>query len=187
MFELEYLKYTEIISGKTSDVNLLISSPSLYENLKKEAFLIYDKIPNKETWIKAEIISLIDKNIVIPLNFNKDFKKYYLESLLRFDLIDEYLKNKNLIFDVTVDLNKIFDKFLCEKKVSKVLHVLFIMITNSIANESTFHFVEKLLDFYTSNKDYEDKTLIYEIETFLEENYSEMKVNYIREKYPLIF
>ena len=185
MFESNYLKYQEILSGNCKDINDIMNSYSLYDDLKKEANYIYDKIENKEAWIKSEILSLIDKNVLIPLNFNNEFKKIYLTSFLKFDLINDYLKDENLIFDITSELSIVFNKYLENKKLYEVLHILFIMVTNSINSTKTFEFIEKLLIIYTKS-DFEDKTLIYGIIDFVENKYSFDKMGYIKKNFPSI-
>ncbi|KMQ67739.1 hypothetical protein ACM39_12945 [Chryseobacterium sp. FH2] len=187
MFESNYIQYQKILSGECTDINLIMNSHSIYDILKKEAISIYDTVQDKDKWLKSEILSLIDNKIYIPLNFNLEFKNIYLNSFLRFDLINEYLKNKNLEFDITSDLNLVVEKSSENGKLYKVLHILFIMITNSITDESTFAFIEKLLYIYNKNNSFEDKTLIYDISDFIESKYSFNKLNYLKTKFPLIW
>ncbi len=36
------------------------------------------------------------------------------------------------------------------------------------------------------NSDFEDRTLLYEIYNFIESNYNDDKINYLKERYPLL-
>ncbi|WP_261512653.1 hypothetical protein [Chryseobacterium paludis] len=184
MFKIKYLDYLRILSRNNVDINSIINSPQLYTDLQKEAYDVYNKILNKEEWIKAEILSLL-KNINIPIELDPDFKNQYRESYLRFDLIDDYLKKQNLIIDITNELNEVYNFFIENGKLLNNFRFLFMMITNSTATDKTFHFIEKLLNVYYDNRiEYQDNTMVYEISSFLEMNFTEQKVHSLKDQYP---
>ena len=186
IFESKYREYIEIVSGKVSDPAVLMNSSLIYSTLEKEAFKLYDVINDKEHWIKSELSSLTNDriNVAVPIE-NEIFRRVYEGSFLRFELIDDYISEKQINLDIISELYDIYFFYNNKKKLYKVFHILCSFITHNVPSEDCYNLIILLFTFYfNDNNQYEDKTCIYRISIFLKEKFSQQKINNIVSNFP---
>jgi hypothetical protein len=177
-FENQYRIYDQAIVTMALDI---VSKG--YPGLQELSFNIYETIEDKGEWLSREILSLIE-DIEIGLPFTEDFKVFYKNSLLRFDLIQDFLSAKNEKYNVDEELNRVLDYYVSKRKAYRVVRVISCLLFNSVKTEISLQLVDKLLEVYYTTPDFEDRTILFNLGVYSREVFTDNEQVFLYEKYP---
>jgi hypothetical protein len=176
-FEKQYRIYDEAIAAMATDI---VSKG--YPGLQKLSVQIYETIEDKGQWLKEEILSLIE-DIEIGIPFSDEFKIFYKNSLLRFELIEDFLSMGDE-YNIVNELNRVHDYYASKGKVLDVIRIISGLLFYSVKTEVSLQLVDKVLDVYYTTPDFEDRTILFNLGVYSRESFTDNELAFLCEKYP---
>ncbi|MGV0831946.1 hypothetical protein ACTS9D_06860 [Empedobacter brevis] len=152
------------------DVNFINNFDYYYNDLYKDLFSIYNEVVNIEFWLNEELLSLINRNDIVSLDFNNTFMNSYKSSIQRFEFIDDFLNFKNKEYDIINTLFDVYEYYNISNKLFEVFSTLINMLFYTLKTEKTLVFISKLLDFYFSDELFDNETLLLNIKSYVNSN-----------------
>lgn len=185
IFKEEYINYWNNLTSITVSIDFRRNANEYFKQLHYLSIPIYDNINNKEEWLKKEILSISDNNVQILEEYDLDFNVFYNQSsLLKIDLIDEYLKIRELTgFELNLELEDVLNKFTAENKYYIIARQLSILINYSKYDKSSFNLLDKLFSNYYLDEEFEDKTILLELATYVEQKFKDEEIIILKKKY----
>lgn len=185
IFKEEYINYWNNLTSSTITIDFRRNANKYFKQLHYLSIPIYDNINNKEEWLKKEILGISDNNLQILQEYDLDFNVFYNQSsLLKIELIDEYLRIRELMdFELNLELEDLLDKFTAENKYHMIARQLSILINYSKYDKSSFNLLDKLFSNYYLDEEFEDKTILLELATYVEQKFKDEEIIILKKKY----
>lgn len=152
----------------------------LNASVQKELFIIYNKQLDKEKWLSREIMSFTSE-ITIFEDQSEIFNAVYMASSIRFDYINEYLRDEQYQFDLTRLMIDEFDKIAIDNH-HKFTFMRFasVFIYNLKKDNLIIELLVKLIDFYNRNQDAIERITIFVLQGFIESCFDEKELSTIK-------
>ena len=183
-FELQFNKYIFTVNNVRYNRSLIPTVNQEYELLKKYFFEIQRNVFDKEEWIQSELLVTIDNSIDIPIKFSIDFKKLYLyNKYYRFELIEAYLNELNIKFNISDKIYKLFKFYVNNGDEYSAIKTVSIMSKFSIKTSLNFELIEKTLNIYLSDRDLLDGMIKSEILNYIRNEFTSSEINILKNRY----
>jgi len=187
-FEEDYIKFENELLKPRPSLDFIQNYSECYKKLFKKLFEIYDQIKDKEKWLKAEIMCLInDKDNDFLIKFeNEYFRNFYRKSTIKYDFIYYYLQKTQKQYDISEDLIKVYQYYSDKNEGYKVLHIIVNLTLYSKRNSYTDQLINNILEYYQNDSEFENYTLILELDCFIEDNYTSQEYEMLKNTYPCL-
>jgi hypothetical protein len=180
-FEAKYKEYVNIFSN-----DIFFDNNNIYKELRTLSSLLYEGIQvDIQTWLNTEITSLFDDKKKLTFEFSKEFEPIYRQTIVRFDLIQDFLiEKKNTQYDIFRNLDKAVKHFVSQKEGYKIHKVVSILLPFSKKNEKTYSFMITFLKDYFSDEDNLDGTITQSICLYIKKKFSHAEQSNIMKTFP---